>query len=587
MENERLIYKIKSKYILMHLLNYIPDKNIQFKLFIHSKLYQNKLNINLVYYKQNYLKRIENDIKLFFYQRHDAKDTLEEKYNKYLLDKKLNKEELESDIFSIKNEEKDKIIKENFETKININSPLFEIISKRKKFENNYTIYISQKDIDEYKLKEKYKNIFNDLNTSDVKYSSIYYYFEDKNKINYLKELNINFDKIKRMTFIYNRDLFKYKDKIEADSDNINKENKYFFETLFSINNIINNLIYLKLDIRSHLDIDPDLFENINTFKSLEYLFISNIKFKKKFTIKLQNLKTLKCQFCKNIFFSKNNNFKELNLYNNEISDIKILKNVKFEKLEILNLSWNKIPSVIISQYFDFKELKELYLFYNEISCIKILQGFKLEKIELLDLHCNRISNINIFRNVNMNELKKLDLSLNNISDLKALLNIELEKLEFLDLRRNNISNINILKYANFKELKHLDLSENKISDINDLDKVEFEKLEILNLRSNRIKDINNLENVNFKELKRLDLSKNILSDIKILEKVNFQKLEILNLSSECISDISILENVNFKELKELYLYNNKISDINVLGIVNFEKLKILNLSTNQIANIK
>ena len=36
---------------------------------------------------------------------------------------------------------------------------------------------------------------------------------------------------------------------------------------------------------------------------------------------------------------------KELNLYNNDISDIKVLEKVKFEKLEILKLSWNYISN--------------------------------------------------------------------------------------------------------------------------------------------------------------------------------------------------------------------------------------------------
>ena len=39
---------------------------------------------------------------------------------------------------------------------------------------------------------------------------------------------------------------------------------------------------------------------------------------------------------------------KELYLYENNISDIKVLENVKFEKLEILNLSYNEISDMLI-----------------------------------------------------------------------------------------------------------------------------------------------------------------------------------------------------------------------------------------------
>ena len=38
---------------------------------------------------------------------------------------------------------------------------------------------------------------------------------------------------------------------------------------------------------------------------------------------------------------------KELNLSGNNISDIKVLEKVKFEKLEKLNLRWNKISNNI------------------------------------------------------------------------------------------------------------------------------------------------------------------------------------------------------------------------------------------------
>ena len=37
---------------------------------------------------------------------------------------------------------------------------------------------------------------------------------------------------------------------------------------------------------------------------------------------------------------------KELDLSNNNISDIKILEKVKFNKLEILNLEWNNISDI-------------------------------------------------------------------------------------------------------------------------------------------------------------------------------------------------------------------------------------------------
>ena len=75
--------------------------------------------------------------------------------------------------------------------------------------------------------------------------TSIYYDLRDINKIN-LKEININFNKIKALTicnFDYKLILNK-KDKKENKNVMQNNFNN-FFDILFSFNNIENNLIYL------------------------------------------------------------------------------------------------------------------------------------------------------------------------------------------------------------------------------------------------------------------------------------------------------------------------------------------------------
>ena len=57
MENKELINKIKSNYILNNILDYIKDTNFKLKLFIHSKLNQNKLNLKVIY-KEIFLEKI-------------------------------------------------------------------------------------------------------------------------------------------------------------------------------------------------------------------------------------------------------------------------------------------------------------------------------------------------------------------------------------------------------------------------------------------------------------------------------------------------------------------------------------------------
>ena len=199
MENHKLISKIRSIYILKNIFNYIKDNNLQYKLIFYSKSLQKKLNILLIDYKEKYIEKIGGfDIYKYYIKKND-RDYLKEEYNKFLFENKLNKEEFERDLYEVleKKETKNEDIIKQSEKLINIDSPLFEIISKIKYFENNYTIYISQYNIDKYQLKKYYKKIFDKLNKLNIKYSSIFYNFIDTKAIKYLKEFNIDFNKIK------------------------------------------------------------------------------------------------------------------------------------------------------------------------------------------------------------------------------------------------------------------------------------------------------------------------------------------------------------------------------------------------------
>jgi len=170
--------------------------------------------------------------------------------------------------------------------------------------------------------------------------TSIYYDLRDINKIN-LKEININFNKIKALTicnFDYELLLSKKENKNVMQNDFNN-----FFDILFSLTNIESNLIYLNLEL-NYCKINPILFEKINNFKSLRYLEIYNINFEKDFIIKLKELKKLSIISCQNIYLSKISKENLIELYANssKISDINILKNIYF------NSSDNKILDTLL-----------------------------------------------------------------------------------------------------------------------------------------------------------------------------------------------------------------------------------------------
>ena len=624
MEDPGVINKLSSLYIAQNIFSYIKDKNFQLKLFLYSKYYQQKLNISLSYYYERFINKIGFNLNdylyleyeeleknfSFYYQYEKEKDKnkeenkekgeqylLNKKYNDFLSDNNLNKEKFTQMIYEIINNKKIKDINDEYfsekynETFISIYSPFFGILSKTKFFENKCTIYIDRKNLYYFfdSSTDYYIQFFDKCNKSNVNYSSVYFIFKENDNINCLSEFKINFNKIKKLALI------------EEEKSRYNNDNNQLFKTLFSFKNIENNLIYLKIEYHKSSIIDGNMLLSLNNFKSLKFLYLYylsfnfiNFKDELNFFIQLNNLEVLYFKYCNNILYIiENSDFKELkelNLERCDISDIKVLEKVKYDKLEILNLEGNIISNLNILENVNFKDLKQLNLSYVEINNIDFLEKLKFEKLEKLKLNGNKIKDISIFKKLNFKNLKHLDLGNNRIydDDLKVLEKVNLENLEVLKLYENNIefifSDLNFVEKLNLGKLKELNLNYNFIRNINFLEKVKFENVEILILNNIKIKDINILEKVNFKELRELRLSWNCINNITALGKVNFQKLEILDLHATCISSINDLEFACFNNLKNLNLNSNYLIDINALK--KYKQLEILNLGYNEIEDI-
>ena len=157
MDEESLINKIQSSYILENVFNYIKEEiNIKEKLFLYSKEFQKKLDINIITLKEKYLNKIGFDLNYYFNSEMLEKDKefLTKDYNEFLKQKKINKENIENiiyDIYENKNikdidEVKEDINQiENYEILISIFSPIFKIVSKTKNFSKKiYNLYFWQ-----------------------------------------------------------------------------------------------------------------------------------------------------------------------------------------------------------------------------------------------------------------------------------------------------------------------------------------------------------------------------------------------------------------------------------------------------------
>ena len=122
-----------------------------------------------------------------------------------------------------------------------------------------------------------------------------------------------------------------------------------------------NNLgIFIKYTIND-FNINKKLSEfNINYNLNIKNMDVTKLYINRKW-IGDKGLKDL----CENMQFIK---IKELNLRSNNLSDIKVLEKVKYEKLEKLYLGVNEISNnIYILENVDFKQLKELDLSGNNI----------------------------------------------------------------------------------------------------------------------------------------------------------------------------------------------------------------------------
>ena len=389
------IEKIKSKYIFENIFNYIEDKSFKFKLFLYSKKCQKIINIDLIELnkKEKYLEEIGFDLDKYIYIKPQSYENgiLTKNYINFLDKIKIPKKKIENIIHYIY---QNKIIKdideENYDKimdygkLIYTDSPLYFLLSQTKNFEKYFT-----------SIANCLKKIHN------IKLSSIYYNLDEPD-INYLKKWNIN--NIKRLTLKNEK---YYAPKVE-------KICKY----IFSINNIENTLTYLNLDfLISQSTINSNLFEKINNFKSLKYLFIYSFIFSINFTLDLKTLRLLSIYHCENINVSNNcsQNLEILKLYNTKI----LKKIMNLNKLKILGLiNLNKSDIIKELRIMGLEGLKELDLSSNKILDINSLEKVNLSKLEKLNLSNNNISNILVVYRVNFKELKELDLSSNTITKI-------------------------------------------------------------------------------------------------------------------------------------------------------------------------
>jgi len=517
MDKPSLLENISSKYIFQTIFSYIKFKNIKIHLFKYSKLLQNRVDLSMVDYKVNYIKNLKLPL-------HDYLDNTEH-FDKDHKNKKLNNDMTKhkfnfNDLIAYADDLYQEYIKKNeiidpdclIDT-TDIHSPLFEAFSQKEFFEKLFTIIIPIKLIKNYNLLNDYIFAFDKLNKLNYNYPKLELKMKDGNDTEYLKRLNLNLNKLKKLSVA------------------IGKKHGYIgsynclFENLFTLPDIQHNLISLEIEggkpqkdynINSCSDEDEEneeqedeeilkIFENLNKFNSLEKLIMRDFKFEKKFTLALNNLKELYMFNCSNIAFAENRclNLKTLFLYSNKI--ITPVKGLKLPEIENLEFTGGNILKHSESNenegenededenneknydLFDFESLKKLKVLKIDISDFENYKNSPLESVEICAVGCNfnedekkmlenlfSIKTLKIVEiqldEISSDEIKEIEGENKSVEELRLSLNERKNDYDFYNLQKK-FSNLSSFEYksSSYAEFLILEIIEDTSFKVNKL----------------------------------------------------------------------------------------------------------------------
>ena len=454
---EKNSFRIKSKFIIKKVFDFIKDNNLKLKLVLYSKAFQEILKITLYDYKEQYFNKIGINFNEY-YTLKNQKNFNANKFNKNLLNENLksfiNKNNISLDSLNSYIVDYYKKNFGNFNSKIfiDIYSPFFDVLSKGKCFEL-FIIPIEMDIIQKHQLLENYKNKFENLKNFSVKIN-----FINEKDILLLKDI-INFEEIKEL------------DMINIGNDkNVNYDK--LFSSIFSVKDFGIKLTDLNLKIHDYWSkiTDSGIFEKINNFQNLKTLELNGFKFPNNIQLNLNNLSSLILKNCSNIILSDSQSLKSLFISNCIIIKNKYLvKFVNLEKCEIFYQYGEKYNTII--DFTNFKNLKNLscrpsdfiYLPYStllekaNISLISSqsddgieIENKKIEKIIKLknlkeitfDLYNNNFEEL-LYRSDKNSSLKKMNVEIKEIYNNGQFLKF-IEKFE-------NLTELNI-NYNFFEE---------------------------------------------------------------------------------------------------------------------------------------
>ena len=452
MENSSLT-KIKSKYIIKKIFDITYD-NLKYKLFNHTKHFQEILGIKLIDYKEKYW--IKKGIKLDEYLSLKTqknynpkcinKKSLFETLKSFIDKNNINLDALKSYLIEYytnqKNLKKEKLI-------LDIFSPFFDELSKSECFDL-FIIPIEMDLIEKNQLISDYRTAFENINKNELNNICIKINYRNEKDIEALDDININYEKIEDLDIIN-----------IGNEKNINYDN--IFKKIFLAPNFGKNLKKLNLkihDIWGKIN-DIQIFEKINNYSNLISLELNGFQFQKNFELKSKNISSLILRNCSDIILSDSEKLENIIISNTTIIKNKSLSNFKnINNCELINYRNDQNFNTII----DFDKLINL----KNLICLPhdfvfLTNNSLVENIDLIGMGNNSkdIESKMIGKIFKLKHLKNINFCLSNDIDFEEIIeeneiNNSLEQMHIMFKENIESSKISafIKKFKNLSKLK-------------------------------------------------------------------------------------------------------------------------------------
>ena len=423
---------IKSKYNLNNIFDFVRDSAFKYKIFVHSKSFQEKLDLNLTKYRAKYLERFKlNPKKFLSFDDFDSNISLGgQNIIKKGLSECLSKKNVDIKIYQefVKEYFMDYFKRNDDYFYIDIFSPFFDLFSTSEEIFERMLIILKIFEIKKYSLEHHYISIFENLKKMNINKYSLSICLSFKEELKFLDELKIDFNNLKRLELIF--------------SDNINIINTNSLQkVLFSNKQLKNNLLYLHL-VCSGEKIEHSLFQNINDFYLLTELNLERCKFDEIVVLELPNLTKLNISFCDNISLSNNTCLKIKKLLFQEFILKQLSGLYKFPKLEEFRC---QIETLYIVDMSSLKNLNRLEINSKSEVILCDIQK-KIPTLSSLDIKIKgRNNNSKIFEITENDEskIKYFSLVLDNcFPKVNCYIN-KFGNLHSFKFNINNINNIN------------------------------------------------------------------------------------------------------------------------------------------------